>query len=124
MTAKQTSGLAALLLFFLVAQSFWAIRDKAPTCDEFAHHIASGYSYLVTGDFRMNPASPPLPRMLAALPLVFLKAKAPLEHSSWTEGNSPEFAKQFFYVSNHRADGFIFWARLPILLLSLIFAYA
>ena len=80
-----TFAAAAVCLFVLAAQVVTAMRTKSPTCDEFSHHVASGYSYLVTGDFRMNPASPPLPRMLAALPLLFLKAKVPLGHISWQE---------------------------------------
>src|SRR3989338_3730766 len=93
-----TFAAAAVCLFVLAAQVVTAMRTKSPTCDEFSHHVASGYSYLVTGDFRMNPASPPLPRLLSALPLLFLKPQVPLEHPSWKEGNSPEFARQFFEV--------------------------
>lgn len=115
---------AILCLLALGAQTTLAMRTKAPTGDEFAHHIASGYSYLVTRDFRMNPASPPLPRMLAGLPLFFLGAKAPLDHESWDKGDSPAFAKQFFEVANTRQDEFVFWARFPIVLLSLIFGGA
>lgn len=110
------------LLAAIAAQGMWAIVDKSPTCDEFSNHIASGYSYLVTRDFRLNPASPPLPRMLAALPLLFLHAAAPLQGRAWKTGNSPDFAHEFFYSANHRLDDFIFWARVPILLLSLLFA--
>ena len=99
------------------------MRTKAPTCDEFAHHVASGYSHLVTGDFRMNPAAPPLPRLLSAIPLYFIGAKAPLDHESWKQGNSPAFAQQFFYQANHTQDELIFWARIPLLILSVLFAY-
>ena len=78
------------LLFVLVLQVTFAMRGKSPTSDEYSHHVASGYSYLVTaGDFRLDPASPPLPRMLAALPLLWLKARAPLDDVSWKEGNCP-----------------------------------
>ncbi len=114
---------AGLLLTFLAGQAVLSMRTKSPTADELAHHVASGYSYVVTGDFRMNPASPPLPRMLAGFPLVFLGAKAPLDHPSWKEGNSPEFARQFFYVYNKDADRLIFWARVPIVVLSVIFGF-
>ncbi len=122
----KTSVKAAVfvLLSIFVIQGVWAIADKSPTADELAHHVASGYSYLLTGDFRMNPASPPVPRMLAAFPLLFLKARAPLDHPSWKEGNSPVFAHQFFYVYNKDADQLIFWARIPILFLSALFGLA
>ena len=112
----------ALLLGALAAQGLTAIRTQSPTADEFSHHVASGYSYWKTGDFRMNPASPPLPRLLVSFPLLFLNAKAPLDHPSWEAGDSPEFARQFFYVANNRADEFIFWARVPVLCLSVLFA--
>ncbi len=108
----------------MAAQTILAMKTKSPTCDEFSHHVASGYSYLVTRDFRMNPASPPLPRMLAGFPLLFLKAKAPLEDPSWQKGDSPAFARQFFEVVNNRQDEFIFWARFSIVLLSVLFGYA
>lgn len=114
-------GLAAILLTALPLQAVSAMRHWAPTADELAHHVASGYSYWKTGDFRMNPASPPLPRMLTALPLLFLGARAPLDHPSWREGNSPVFAQQFFYVANSQPERFILWARLPVVLLSMLF---
>ncbi len=97
---------------------------KSPTNDEFFHHIANGATYWVTKDFRMNPASPPLPRMAAALPLLMRGAKVPLYHPSWEEGDSPEFARQFFNVANEgRLDELIFWARIPTMLLSLFFGW-
>jgi len=116
-------SVAGFLLVLLAGQAICSMRTKSPTADELAHHVASGYSYLVTKDFRMNPASPPLPRMLAGLPLLFLKAKAPLDHPSWEAGNSPEFAQQFFYVYNKDADRLIFWARVPIVILSVLFGF-
>lgn len=122
MSKKNEIFAVGALFVLLAAQGASAIVSKSPTCDEFSHHVASGYSYIVTGDFRMNPASPPLPRMLSALPLLFLKARAPLDHVSWARGDSPEFARQFFYVYNKHADLFIVWARTPILIVSVLFA--
>lgn len=96
------------------------IQSNSPTCDEIAHHVASGYSYVKTGDFRLNPANPPLLRMISAVPLLFLKLGAPFADKSWSEGNSPVFGHKFFYVDNHNADQIIFWARFPMALLSLV----
>lgn len=111
-----------VLLLLLAAQTITAMKTKSATCDEFAHHLANGYSYLLTHDFRMNPASPPLSRMLPAAPLLFFDAKLPLNHPSWATIDSPEFAKQFFYHANHGvADKFIFWSRVPIVLVSVLF---
>lgn len=124
MTRTRANVLVALCLVFLAAQTVLAMRTKSPTADEFSHHVASGYSYLKTGDFRMNPASPPLPRMMSAFPLLFIGAEAPLGHPSWQAGDSPEFARQFFYVKNDRADDFIFWSRVPNVIVSLLFGLA
>lgn len=113
---------AILLLALLAAQTVLSMRQKSPTCDEFAHHIANGYSYLVTSDFRMNPASPPLARAWPTIPLRLMGAKLPLDHLSWKEGDSPEFARQFFYHANGDCvNRFVFWARTFVVLLSLLF---
>ncbi len=111
------------LLLILSIQVILFNLDKSPTAHEFAHHIASGYSELITGDFRMNPAEPPVSRLLSAIPLYFLGVNLPLNHWSWKEGNSPEFARQFFYNANHNQDQIVFWARVPILIVSMIFGY-
>ena len=60
----------ALLVAFLI-QGVVFIRANSQTFDE-AVHIAAGYSYLTTGDFRLNTAHPPLSKQLAALPLYLL----------------------------------------------------
>ena len=118
-------GFAGLLLALMVAQAVLAMRTKSPTADEFSHHVASAYSSLVTrGDFRLIPISPPLPRILSAIPLLWLGAKAPLDHPSWQAGDSPEFARQFFYHANTNADQLIFWARVPIVMVSVVFAFS
>lgn len=109
---------AALMIHFALVVA--CIRSNAPTCDEIAHHVASGYSYLVTGDFRMNPANPPLVREISALPLLLLRLKAPFDSQSWKEGNSSVFGKEFFYKMNNDADTIIFWARVPMALLSVV----
>lgn len=99
----------------------WSAAAKSPTADEMAHHIANGYTYLKTADLRMNPASPPLPRMTSALPLLLTGARMPSDTSAWESGDSPAFARQFFYEANSRADHMVFVARLPSVLLCVVF---
>ncbi len=112
-------GVFFLLSAFL-AQVIFSMREKSPTVDEFAHNIASGYSHLMTRNFKMIPGSPPLPRLLSAIPLYFLKARLPLDHISWQQNNSPEFATQFFHHYNQNMDEMVFWARIPIAILSVL----
>ncbi len=114
--------LIGCLLLFFVLQCVFSMRLKSATSDEFSHHLASGYSHLVKRDFRMNPAMPPLPRMMSAIPMWILGAKGPWEHDSWKTGDSPEFARQFFYESNPNGHELIFWSRTPTIILSILFA--
>ena len=61
-----------LLAILLTAQGV-SIRQESQTYDE-AVHLASGYSYLTTGDYRLNPEHPSLSKMLSAVPLLFVIA--------------------------------------------------
>lgn len=124
MNTSAKKWLFAALLLCLPLQVLPAMSQKSPTSDEFAHHLASGFSHLVKRDFRMNPAMPPLPRLLTAVPMVLLGARGPWDDPSWATGNSPDFARAFFYHANAHIplDRLIFWARLPVLLVSMAFA--
>jgi hypothetical protein len=54
-------AVAALIAAFLV-QGWGFITTQSQTFDEAAH-LAAGYSYLTTGDFRLNHEDPPLIKM-------------------------------------------------------------
>ncbi|NTU69863.1 glycosyltransferase family 39 protein, partial [bacterium] len=110
-----------LFMFFVMITS--SIGDSA-TNDEVPH-IVSGYSYIKTGDYRLNPEHPPLIKDMAGLPLLFLnpQPKLPSDHFSrqindqWAEGDA------FLFKTGNNPDLILFWARLPIILLSLIGGY-
>lgn len=94
--------------------------NNSPTTDEIAHHIATGYSYIKTGDFCLNPADPPLVRMIAVIPLLIINPKLPLDHISWKDAEPAEFGRQFFYVYNSNSALLVTLARLSIALLSVL----
>ena len=50
--------------------------------DELAH-IPAGYGYVRHLDFRLNPEHPPLVKVLAGLPLIFLGPNFPTDHKAW-----------------------------------------
>jgi hypothetical protein len=105
----------ALLGIFLAINLYLAATDSQ-TIDE-APHISSGYSYFLTGDYRMNPEHPPLLKLLAAIPLLFYGPDLPINHQSWANYNEWDFGRQFLYYNTKPADTIIFLARLfPILL--------
>lgn len=74
----------------LVAVFWWQgerfLAANGPTFDE-AVHLAAGYSYWVTGDFRLNHEDPPLLKLLWTLPLV-LGDRPPYPHAVAAEPDS------------------------------------
>jgi 4-amino-4-deoxy-L-arabinose transferase-like glycosyltransferase len=69
---------AVLLVAFFWWQGERFIAANGPTFDEIAH-LAAGYSYWSTGDFRMNPEHPPLLKLWWATPLI-LGDRPPFPH--------------------------------------------
>src|SRR5437588_4568316 len=63
-------AVAALVAF--IALALGDLLTNSPTSDEPAH-LAAGYSYLVTHDYRVNPEHPPLIKTFAALPLLGMR---------------------------------------------------
>ena len=114
-----------LTLFFGVS-ALNAYRDSA-TFDEVAH-IPASYSYVTQHDTRLNPEHPPLIKDMAGFPLLFLDLKFDTTQAFWT-GKLPrawdegqwEAGKHLLYEAGNDPDAIIFWARLPIVILSVIF---
>jgi hypothetical protein len=74
MTRTCCGNAAALAAAAALVAGFWwqgerFLAANGATFDE-AVHLAAGYSYWTTGDFRMNREDPPLLKLLWALPLV------------------------------------------------------
>lgn len=108
-----------ILLSILAFQCVFSMMRKSPVCDEVSHHIATGYSFLKTRDFRLNSTSPPLTEELAALPLLFINPHLPLEDDSWKDIDRVGFGYKFLYVYNENAERIVFLSRLPMVVLSL-----
>jgi hypothetical protein len=126
---------AGLLLALMAVLAGGAALRESVTIDEVSH-IGAGVSYLQKLDLRMNPEHPPLPKVLAAIPLVLRGVRADYNHISWT------FSEKFFqaFLGQWAFGGWLLekwndpktvlaWARLPMLLLTLalgwtVFAFA
>lgn len=107
---------AALLLAFFV-QGFFFIRASAPTYDE-AMHLAAGYSYLATGDFRMERQNPPLLKTwLALAPWAVYRLPFTPGAEDWRRGNDYRIGQQFLYRSTVPADRILAAARCANLFL-------
>jgi 4-amino-4-deoxy-L-arabinose transferase-like glycosyltransferase len=111
------AAITALLAIMGMTQARSA-RLECQTFDE-ALHLAAGYSYLRTGDFRMGREQPPLGKMLNALPLLlWLKPRLPLADPSWIGGDEWQFGSRFLYGGEIPADTILGYARLVTIALT------
>jgi hypothetical protein len=115
--ARAALGAGAILLLLFFVQGVFFIGANSPTYDE-AMHLAAGYSYLATGDFRLEPQNPPLIKELLALP-IFLIYRLPFnpDPEHWRDGTEFFVGQDFLYRSRLPADQMLIVSRLPNLLL-------
>ena len=129
------SVVAGLLLMFMAILAGGAAWRESVTIDEVAH-IGAGVSYFQKLDLRLNEEHPPLPKVLAALPLVLRGTHADYSHISWTVSEKffPAYVGQWVFgewllTKWNNPLTTLAWARLPMLLLMLglgwvLYAYA
>jgi hypothetical protein len=118
----------ALLALMAVLAGGAALRESV-TFDEVAH-IGAGVSYLQKFDLRLNGEHPPLPKMLAALPLVLRGTRADYSNISWaiSEKFFPAYLGQWVFgdwLLTHWNDEakVLAWARASMLLLTLVLGW-
>lgn len=113
-----------LLVFFLswfTGANLHLAWNESPTNDEAAH-IAAGYSYLTTRDFRLNAEHPPFVKELSALSLLPLKLKDVKTLNGWHAGDQWRAGEDFLYRNNTNPRKLIFLARLAPVLIALVLA--
>ena len=96
-------------------QALLAVPRLSATSDE-PIHLAAGYSYWQTRDFRMNPEHPPLAKLLAALPLLVFAPRFDTSDQSWQAGVEDAFAFKFLYGND--ADHLLFWSRAVMVMIA------
>ena len=103
----------ALLIAIMAVTLVIGARTDGITVDEPVY-ISAGYRHLTALDFRLNPETPPLAKMLAALPLVPLRLHTPAAPGEWG------WIYRFFHENS--ASRIIALARLPAIVLTLLLA--
>ncbi len=110
---------AALLLLAFVLLALLASPHKSASFDE-QYHLAAGYSYAETGDFRLATTHPPLVGLLAALPLMGDDAIAfPLDDPAWAAGDRFAFSDIFLWYSGNDAPALLQRGRWAVIALGL-----
>lgn len=124
---RVVAGLLPLL--FMAILSGGATLRESVTVDEVSH-IASGVSYLQKLDLRLNEEHPPLPKVLAAIPLVLRGVHADYSHISWkvSEDFFPAYLGQWVFgqwllTKWNDPVATLAWARLPMLFLTLVLGW-
>jgi len=122
-------GVAAGLLGFMFCAAGGASLDESATMDEVAH-IGAGLSYLQRLDLRLNAEHPPLPKVLAAVPLVIRGAHADYQSAAWQLAADffPAYGTQWIFgdaVLGRWNDwkATLMWSRFPMLLLTLLLGW-
>jgi len=114
--------IAGAIIFIMGVLAMSSMVGNSAIVDELAH-IPAGYAYLHYGDYRLNPEHPPLMKDLAAIPLQFMNLKGFKNLPEWTSQVNGEWQAgyDFLYNLGNNAGAILFWARLPIFLVMLIF---
>ncbi|MEK7599108.1 MAG: glycosyltransferase family 39 protein [Patescibacteria group bacterium] len=116
--------IAGLFLGAMAVLMFFSSLGDSATMDELAH-IPAGFSYLTQKDHRLNPEHPPLIKDLSAIPLLFLNLNFPTNIKAWADDINGQWdmGRIFLYESGNNPDRILFWSRLPMMILALIFGW-
>lgn len=129
--ARPHAAACALLLLAVAANLYTAVLHKSITNDEIVH-IPAGYYHLVAGDFHLNNEHPPLIKMWAALPLLFVQPDEPPPpanpHENFME-RTWGYHSRFWGANAAHFESLSFWPRVMMIPLTcalgaLIFVYA
>ncbi len=130
--ARGAELLCALLLCLMSLNLLTVVARKSITVDEVVM-IPSAYYHLVAGNFQLVHEHPPLSKILAALPLLFIQPKEIQPHQTGgpLNSNNEEWAYQERFWQDNRADfeAISFWTRVPMIALAvglgvLVFVFA
>ena len=110
---------AAGLLAVMGVVQVTSARMESQTYDE-STHLAAGYSYLMTGDYRLNHEHPALGKILNALPLLPLKPLLPLDDPAWAAGYGEGFGRTFMFHNRVPAETLLFRGRCVTIFFTLV----
>ena len=110
-------------LAIFAGQAALASPLKSAAFDE-EYHIAAGYAYLKTGDFRMSASHPPLINTLSAIPLLLLEGvNLPTDDPSWTDSDYFLFSDVFLWQANDNPQQILVYGRVSIILLGTLLVF-
>ncbi|QQS61665.1 MAG: glycosyltransferase family 39 protein [Candidatus Moraniibacteriota bacterium] len=119
MSSKAPFFIAIFSLIFLFVASLSVSWKESTTMDEQAH-IPASYSYVKYLDMRLNPEHPPLIKIFAGIPLLFLDVTFPLHSADWETGLNAQWTIGKAFLHGNNAHLITFLSRIPILLIAIL----
>src|SRR6267143_7075519 len=95
--ALNIAAIACILAFCI--EALLAVHRLSATSDE-PLHLAAGYSYWQTRDFRLNPEHPPLAKLMASLPLLAIKPALDTSSEDWKTSSQNQLGFTFLYSND------------------------
>ncbi len=108
--------LVVVLLGQMAAAMVTAAVQQTPTIDE-PIYVATAADYLREHRVRLNPEHPPLGKLVVAVGV----AVADPHVDTAYRGNQSAYARHLLYESGNDPWRLMFWARLPMIVLTLLF---
>jgi len=110
-------GVIVLLAAFAL-QAVTSMSLKCATSDEIVD-LSSGHAILARHDFRITPEHGVLPRVCAALPLLFMDINDGADSPEWREAKEWDYGFRFLHVWGNDCDEMLFWSRCMMVLMAL-----
>ena len=107
------------LLALLAGELAFSTRQQSQTFDEAAH-IFAGYRSWKNFDFGINPEHPPLVKLVAAIPLLFMPLKVPAVPQDYFKFVEYTGGREFLYAND--AGAVLFRARLAAAIFTILLA--
>src|SRR5882724_162033 len=113
--------LCAALLMAMSLQMLAIISRKNITIDEIVM-IPAAYYHLAAGNFQLVNEHPPLAKIIAAIPLLFVQPNEARPDQITAEPNSNDakwaYQQSFWANNTARFESISFWARVPMIALA------
>jgi 4-amino-4-deoxy-L-arabinose transferase-like glycosyltransferase len=113
---------SAALLLLMAINLLSVTARKNITIDETLI-IPSGYYYVNSGAFYLEQDHPPLSKVLAGLPLLFLPLETPALADLNREPSADQTivaANRFWTANRHHFEAVFFWSRVPMIILTVL----
>src|SRR3989338_6908953 len=122
MTLKCHKLIVVVLLGIVFFLPLFSAQNFSPATDEIPH-LPSGYSYWKTGEITLNPQHPPLVKVAAAFPFLFMDLDFNNNDPNLIGPIRNERAFGQNLLSSNNMDKLLLWGRLSVMLISILLGF-